>query len=227
MKRRTVHAIALAFVIVIAASSLYLLYNNEYANAGAPAKLKVPNSIVGTAFPGYNISMLTSKYVQFFGLLKSEGYVSMSDQVFTAKTNATKPIIIDFLLQKGSNSSVSNYTIKSELSLANKSAQNSGSHFTLLRTENKSASGSIVPMYELLDIGVLNLSTVNRSVGEGLPIMPYYQFTSMFAYKNYYGSVTVDAYSNSSLVANASLYLAGYMLNNTVNNTVLKSANHD
>ncbi|MEM3212242.1 MAG: hypothetical protein QXR85_02950 [Candidatus Micrarchaeaceae archaeon] len=212
--------IVYAIVSIIAFAIIAIVAYATSINNGSPhLKLDIPLSVVSHALPGYNITNITSKSDVFSGVLKSEGYISATDQVFTGETNASKSIIIDVLLMMDSNSSVSNSTLNSELSQINASPTESGSHFGLINIKNYSDNGVKVQIYELLDIGLLNLTVVNRSVNAGLTLMPYYQFTSMFSYKNYYGSATVDAYSNSSLAASASMYLAEYLLNHTVNNT--------
>lgn len=198
------------FVLVIITALMAMRSNSNIGIIGT--RLNVSAAALSSVFSGYNISTVTSKYEMFSGTLKAEGYVSASDEVFSANNESNK-LLVSLILMQYSNSSGPKYPLSEELSLTKGGPKRSGSYFSIVGVENYSHFGLIVPIYEILDIGVLNLTTVNRSLGSGLPVMPYYQFTSMFAYGNYYGSATVNGYYNSSTFANASMRLAEYIIN--------------
>jgi hypothetical protein len=202
-------AIVVSMLVIISAVSAYLVI---FSGSSVGVRLNVPTSALGSIFSGYNISLITNKSEIFSGTLKSEGYVSASDEVFNA-TNKYNKLAVTIILMRYSNSSGANKPLSEELSLVKEGPKHSGSYFSIIGIKNYSHYGITVPIYEILDIGVLNLTTVNRSIDSGLPTMPYYQFTSMFVYGDYYGSATVNGYYNSSTFSNASMSIAEYLIN--------------
>jgi hypothetical protein len=150
--------------------------------------------------------------------LSSEGFLAISDKVFTNKNlGAKNSTIITFLAMEDSNSSVSNLTLKNEMRLSKYSVSSSGSYFKLLNESNYSIESTSVKMYTILDVGVFNNSEMALTQNAGIPSMPVYQFTTMFTYKNYYGSVTINAFTNSSAYANDSKSLSLILLKELIN----------
>ncbi len=215
---RRIYPISLALVLALAIF-MALLFAHQIAHLGQHNNLylNISANYISSVLPGENISIISNKSVVFSGTAEREGYIATADEAFSGKVKDSNASIIIFIIMQDNNDTVSNSTLYNELTLASSNVSHAGSYFKLLKITNYSI-GSLninIPIYTIFDRGVFNTSKVENSQNAGIPLLPYYQYVSMFTYKNYYGSVVVDAYTNASLYSNASIVLAKYMLNYT------------
>ncbi|MGC8652060.1 MAG: hypothetical protein ACP5UH_02310 [Candidatus Micrarchaeia archaeon] len=223
MKRSIYYTILFLALLLVAIIALLLIYRSISSTHLHALLIDINGSYIASVLPNESISLVANRSVIFSGATKKEGYIAMADRVFVGKAGGTNTSTIIFIVSQCANSTIANSILQSELALTRTTPEHSGSYLDLLNITNYSLSGLRVPVYTVLDVGVFNQTEVTLVPGSSRPLMPYYQFTSMFVYNDYYGSVTVDAYDNSLLYRNASISLAKLLLNYTSMNLSVAS----
>ena len=204
--------IAGALVVIVVLSSIALYIGNPLSS---PVGIGITSSDV-SSIAGSNFTLIANKIVGLSGAEASLGYLSVLDKVFQGKLNATQDnTTIAFMLMRTKNDSIPVSVLQSELSLANVSTVHAGSYYNISRVDNFSFDGANVTLYQIFDIAASNSVEIANMQTANVPIMPYYQYTTLFAYGSYYGSVTLNAYGKSQRYSNISMDLGRLLLNHT------------
>lgn len=199
--------------LVIALSMLLILLavtNHPYTK-----KIDFSPAYLHSVISDQNFSLIANTTTSFSNGLNKLGYVYASDDVFSGKINSTdNGSIVAFTVIYASNLSLPMQMVNSELQLARVPKPYSGSYYNITRKLDYLYNGRNITLYQILDVGVFNKSEALASSSNGIPAMPYYQYTTFFSNGRYYGSATINTYNVSSSYSNASLRFAEALLSN-------------
>ncbi|MCL5679771.1 MAG: hypothetical protein M1465_00285 [Candidatus Marsarchaeota archaeon] len=149
--------------------------------------------------------------------LQSEGYLKTSVSLFNL-TNASPsykskyPGVITSVLYYMSGNKAAQTAFQSMIYSNNQNQSVTGYTYKGKKIMNYTFSGNAVELYMVRSVAFFNVSPALLNLT--LPYyMPDYQYTTLFAYRNFTGSVIINSYTPSAKYANDSIDLAELIIN--------------
>lgn len=199
VKRSVTKYIALIIVVSLALALVALYANGlrHYANRAVITNLSLSDIISVLGNSNYVALKSNSIYIYNKEISYLDGYNESSVSLFnyTGNDSAGNPDVITLEVSLMSNSTTANTALQSMLYSNNQNQSISGQVYSGGTVDNYTYNGTEIHFYIINSVAVFNF-TPNQVLNSTF-YMPDYQYTVLFAYGRYLGTVVVNGYSAS------------------------------
>ncbi|MEM0201864.1 MAG: hypothetical protein QXR73_01670, partial [Candidatus Micrarchaeaceae archaeon] len=165
--------------------------------------------------------IMVNKTTKMPEALQKAGYLESSVSLFNltnAKDKTLDPGVITSAIYYMTNNTSAENALQSMLYSNNQNQSITGYTYKGSKILNYSFSGNMVNLYLVRSVALFNVTPSLLNLTEPY-YMPDYQYTTLFAYKNFTGTVVVNSYTPSAKYSNDSLQLAELIINKIYSNT--------
>ncbi|MHB1830760.1 MAG: hypothetical protein ACYCO0_05205 [Candidatus Micrarchaeaceae archaeon] len=205
------NAATIIILILVVAIVFAIIRPNNLNTLPAP-QTSSTNQTVAYNIPNLNITDITavihnSSYIPIYTdritsfslALKNLGYLASSSSIFnftgTLNNLTTLPKTIGVIVFLMNNSSSAVESVNSMLFSNNANQSIRGYVLNSTNVSNYSSRGGSIHIYTISSVAVFN--TTDMSPPNAILLMPDYQYTSIFSYKNAVGTVVINGYTNN------------------------------
>ncbi|MGC8623380.1 MAG: hypothetical protein ACP5TK_01765 [Candidatus Micrarchaeia archaeon] len=212
--RRMYIYIAIVVVVVALLAFIALQFTKTPAQAKtAGVQISNLSEMLGASYMPIEVNNIT----HFSDVLQSEGYLYSSASVYelaNSNLSYSYPSYVSFSVLYMDNHSAAENVTESFLADAYANESIRGYIYNNTVTSQYVVDGTDVKIYTIIMIALFNSSQVKSLLtSNATPNVPYYQYTGVFSYKNYSGTVVLNCYDTSGNYVNDTIKISQAILN--------------